>query len=131
MPVDLTVYLSDRPGQLAAVARHLADADVNIDGYFGLVVGGRGIMHVLVDDAAGESAARLLRDAGFEVGQPEEVLVLDCEDRPGTLAERVEPIAAAGVNVTVSYLAAATRVVVGAEDLDRAREAVEGAPLTS
>lgn len=124
MAMDLTVYLTDRPGQLAAVARQLADAQVNIDGYFGLVVGGQGIMHVLVDDAVAATAARVLRDAGFEVQDEREVLVLDCEDKPGTLAERVTPIAEAGVNITVSYLAMATRVVVGADDLERAREAL-------
>lgn len=122
MAVDLTVYITDRPGQLAAVARHLADADVNIDGYFGLVAGGQGIMHVLVDDAVATTAARTLRDAGFEVRAEQEVLVLECEDRPGTLAERLEPIAASGVNMNVSYLATATRVVVGADDLDRVRQ---------
>lgn len=126
MAVDLTVYLPDRPGQLALVARQLADAGVNIDGYFGLVVGDQGIMHVLVEDDAGEPAARTLRDAGLEVRDEQPVLVLECEDRPGALAEHVEPIAAAGVNITVSYLATATRVVVGAEDLEAARQALSG-----
>lgn len=124
MAADLTIYLTDRPGQLATVARQLADAGVNIDGYFGLVVGDQGIMHVLVDDDAGPDAARVLRDAGFEVRDEQPVLVLDCEDRPGTLADHVEPIAAAGVNITVSYLATATRVVVGADDLEAARRAL-------
>ncbi len=124
MAVDLTVYLTDRPGQLAAVARHLADAEVNIDGYFALVAGGQGIIHVLVDDAAAHTAAQTLRDAGFEVRDEQEVLVFDCEDRPGALAERIEPVADAGVNLTVSYLATATRLVVGADDLDRARQAL-------
>lgn len=122
MAVDLTIYLTDRPGQLAAAARHLADAGVNIDGYFGLVVGGQGIMHAMVDDDDATTAARALRDAGFEVRDEQEVLVLDCPDEPGAVAERLEPVAAAGVNITVSYLATATRLVVGAEDLARARE---------
>ncbi len=77
MARDLTVYLTDRPGQLATVARQLAEAEVNIEGYFGLVVGGQGIMHVLVDDAVGTTAARVLRDAGLEVREEQEVLVLD------------------------------------------------------
>jgi hypothetical protein len=122
MTVDLTVYLTDRPGQLTAVARHLADEGVNIDGYFGLVVGGQGIMHVLLDDDVASSAARTLRDAGFEVRDEQQVVVVDCEDQPGALADRLEPLADAGVNITVSYLATATRLVVGAEDLDQVRD---------
>lgn len=124
MAVDLTIYLTDRPGQLAAVARHLADAGVNIGGYFGLVVGGQGIMHVLVDDGDATTAARTLRDADFEVRDEQEVIVVDCVDEPGAAAERLEPVAATGVNITVSYLATATRLVVGAEDLGRARDAL-------
>jgi hypothetical protein len=115
MAMDLTVYLNDEPGQVARVARALADAGVNIEGYFGLVVGGQGIMHVCVEDP--DPAARALRDAGFEVQNVQEVLVIECEDRPGVLAERLEPIAAAGVNVTLSYVASATRIVIGADDL--------------
>lgn len=124
MATDLTVYLTDHPGQLAAVARRLADARLNIDGYFGLVVGGQGIMHVLVSDDDAAAASQILRDAGFEVRDEQEVVVLDCEDRPGALAEHIEPIAAAGVNITVSYLATATRLVVGADDLEQVRQAL-------
>lgn len=122
MAVDLTVYLTDRPGQLAEVARQLADGGVNIEGYFGLVVRDQGIMHVLVDDDSGATAAEALRDAGFEVREEREVLVLDCEDRPGALADRLDPLAAAGVNIAVSYLGTGTRVVVGVDDLEAARE---------
>lgn len=122
MPTDLTVYLDDRPGQLATVARALADAGVNIEGYFGLVVGGQGIMHVAVDDEA--AAMRALSAADFEVREPQEVLAVDCEDRPGALAERVEALSRTGVNVTVSYLGTGTRIIVGAEDLEAARAAL-------
>lgn len=124
MPSDLTVYLDNRPGQVAAVARALGDAQVNIEGYFGLVVGGQGIMHVLVDDSAG--ATQALQAADFEVRNEQEVLVVDCEDRPGALAARTEKLAAADINVTVSYLATRTRIVLGAEDLAGARDALAG-----
>lgn len=121
MPVDLTVYLTDQPGQLASVARGLADAGVNIDGYFALVAGDQGIMHVLVSDEASPTAAQALRDAGFEVREEQEVLVVDCEDRPGTLAQHLEPISAAGVNLSVSYLASETRLVIGGDDIETIR----------
>ena len=127
MAVDLTVYLTDEPGQLAGLARSLAEAGVNIEGYAGIVAGDQGMVHVLVGDDDAATAARTLRDSGLEVRDEQHVLVLDCEDRPGALADHLEPIAAAGVNLTVSYLATATRLVVGAEDLDRAREAYEQA----
>jgi hypothetical protein len=119
MPTDLTVYLDDRPGQLAAVGTAMGDAGVNIDGGFGLVVGGQGIMHVLVDD--GDAGHRALTDAGFEVRESQEVMVTDIEDRPGALGELAQRLADADVNLTVFYLATSTRAVLGAEDLAGAR----------
>jgi hypothetical protein len=122
MPTDLTIYLDDRPGKVAAVGEVLGSAGVNIEGGFALVVGGQGIMHVLVEDP--EAAARALRDADFEVRDEQEVLVLDIEDRPGALGEVTRRVADAGVNLNVFYLATATRVVLGADDLEQARAAV-------
>lgn len=123
MATDLVIYLDDRPGQLAAVGSTLGAADINIDGGFALVVGGQGIMHVLVED--GDQALRALSDAGFEVREQHEVLILDADDRPGALGEIAQRVADAGVNLSVFYMATATRVVVGAEDLQGVREALE------
>jgi hypothetical protein len=122
MAIDLTVYLDDRPGKVAAVGEALGAAGVNIEGGFALVVGGQGIMHVLVEDA--DAATRALRDADFEVRDEQEVLVLELEDRPGALGEVTRRIADAGVNLSVFYLATATRIVLGAEDLEQARAAL-------
>ena len=122
MATDLTVYLDDRPGRVAAVGEALGAAGVNLEGGFALVVGGQGIMHVLVEDA--EAAGRALRDADLEVRDEREALVVDLEDRPGALGEATRRIAEAGVNLTAFYVATATRVVLCADDLDAAREAL-------
>jgi hypothetical protein len=122
MPTDLTVYLDDRPGQLAAVGNAMGEAGVNIDGGFGLVVGGQGIMHVLVSD--GDAGHRALSDAGFEVRESNDEHVVRLEDRPGALGELARRFADAGVNLTVFYLATHTRAVVGADDMGEARKLV-------
>jgi hypothetical protein len=122
MATDLTVYLDDRPGKVAAVGEALGAAGVNIEGGFALVVGGQGIMHVLVEDA--DAAVRAQRHANFEVRDEQEALVIELEDRPGALGEVTRRIADAGVNLTAFYVATATRVVVCAEDLDKARAAL-------
>ena len=123
MPTDLTLYLDDRPGKVAAVGEVLGSADVNIEGGFALVVGGQGIMHVLVEDA--EAAAQALREAEFEVRDAQEVVVLDLEDRPGELGRIARRVSEAGVNLQVFYLATATRVVLGADDVEALRHAVQ------
>jgi len=52
MPKDLTVVLEDRPGTLADVGEALGKAGINIDGLCGFPCQGKGILHILVEDAA-------------------------------------------------------------------------------
>ena len=52
MPTDLRIDADNRPGVLAAIAGALGSAGVNIVGYCGVGAGGKGSIHLLVDDAA-------------------------------------------------------------------------------
>ena len=122
MAKDLTVILADRPGTLADLGETLGKAGINIDGMCGFPCEGRGVIHVLVEDGA--SARRVLEEGGMEVSGEREVLVLEGEDRPGTFGEITRKIANAGVNVDLCYLATKTRIVIGADDLEKARAAL-------
>jgi hypothetical protein len=122
MSTDLTVVLEDRPGTLAGAAEALGKAGVNIEGSCGFPCQGEGIWHVLVEDASGARVA--LEDAGYEVRAERDVIVTDIQDRPGTLGDLTRRIADAGVNVDLQYLATNTRVVIGADDVQKAREAL-------
>lgn len=122
MATDLTIVLPDRPGALAELGERLGNAGVNIGGACCAVQGGQGAAHVLVEDVDGARAA--LADAPFDVSDQREVLVTDVEDRPGILGEVARRVADAGVNVEVVYLATNTRLVLGADDLDKARSAL-------
>jgi hypothetical protein len=48
-------------------------------------------------------------------------LVLDIEDKPGALGKVTRKIADAGVSLNAVYLATKTRVVIGAQDIEKAR----------
>lgn len=122
MATDLTVHLEDKPGSLARMAQALGNAGVNIDGVAGVQSDGRGIIHVLVEDAA--AARRALQNSGIQVQAEEEVLVVDAEDKPGELARIAGRVANASVNITLIYLATNTRIVLGVSDLDEARQAL-------
>jgi len=65
-----------------------------------------------------------LEEAGIEVGDEREVLVLEMENRPGEGGEIMRRIADAGVNIDLSYFATNNRWVIGVDDLDKARAAV-------
>ena len=122
MAKDLVVILEDRPGTLADMGEILGDAGINIDGFCAVTCKGEGAVHILVEDSAG--ARKALEAKGIKVSTEREVMVLDIDDRPGALGEIARKLADAGVNMDLAYLAAKTRLVVGADDLKKAQEAL-------
>jgi hypothetical protein len=123
MATDLRVDAEDRPGQLAAIGEALGNAGVNIDGFSATVDGGRGFLHLLVDNAG--SARSALEGAGFTVSGERDAIVLDdVDDRPGFLGETGRKLADAGINVEAAYLATNTRIVVVVENAEAARGAL-------
>lgn len=122
MAKDLTVVLEDRPGTLADMGEALGKAGINIDGGCGFPCEGKGVLHILVDDAA--DARRVLEGGGFEVTGERQVLILDIEDRPGAFGEIARKIAGAGVNIDLVYVASNNRLVLGTDDLEKARAAL-------
>jgi hypothetical protein len=79
-------------------------------------------MHVVVSDAAAGRAA--LEGAGIQVAAETEVMVVDVVDEPGSLGTVARKIADAGVNLELLYLATSTRLVLGVDDMDKARAAM-------
>src|ERR1700682_4252031 len=116
---DLTIELDEKVGSVAAAAEALGKAGVNIEGICGFVVGGKGVGHVLVEDAG--KARQALQSAGARVTGEQDALVLDIEDKPGALGKLTRKIANAGVSLNAVYLATKTRVVIGAQETERAR----------
>jgi hypothetical protein len=120
---DLTVILEDRPGTLADLGEATGRAGINIEGVCGTTQEGQGVIHIVVEDAAAARAA--LSDAGIDVGGERDVLVVDVEDRPGTMGEVARRIGSAGVNIELVYTTfGAVRLVLGVDDVDKARAAL-------
>ena len=119
---DLMFILPYQAGTLSQLTAALSDAGVNLHGVSGQQFGPEGIIHLLVENAADarEAAAR----AGFVVRGEHEVIVADIEDRPGALAELLAPLAEAGIDVSLTYLATRSRLVIGVDDVDKARAAM-------
>jgi hypothetical protein len=122
MAKDLTISLEDRPGILAELGEALGGAGINIEGFCGYRSDGTGIVHLLVDDAT--AARRALEGAGFAVQAERDVIVVDVEDRPGALGVVARRIAGADVSLDIAYLGTNTRIVIGAEDLEKLRAAM-------
>jgi len=122
MASDITVVMDDRPGMLAAMGEALGKAGVNIDGLAAITTGGKGYVHVLVEDAAAASAA--LKSAGIDVGEMRDVLVLEVDNTPGILGAISRKIAEAGVNIEQAYIASGNRLVIAADELEKAAAAI-------
>ena len=122
MAKDLTVILEDRPGTAANMGEALGKAGVNVEGGCGFPSEGKGVIHILVEDAV--AARRALQQAGLEVRDERQVLVVKIEDRPGVLGNITRRIAKAGVNIDLMYLATNNRLVIGVDDIDKARTAI-------
>lgn len=122
MAKDLTVVLADRPGTLATLGEATGNAGINIEGICGFSSEGKALDHVLAEDAA--AARRAFEDAGLEVREERDVLIVDIEDRPGEIGRVARRLADAGVNIELVYLATNTRLVIGADDLEKARAAL-------
>lgn len=121
MATDLTVILRNVPGTIADLGEVAGRAGVNLDGGCGFECGGEGVMHVLVEDAS--ATRRAFEAGGMEVRAEREVLLLKVDDRPGELGRVMRRIADAGVNVDLIYLSTDGRVVIGPDDIDKARAA--------
>lgn len=125
MARDLTVVLVNRPGTLADAAEALGRAGINIQGGCGFPAGNEGILHVLVDDAAG--ARQALEAAGMEVRADRDVVVIGpLPSQPGTLGSALRRIADAGANVDLIYNTEDGRVVLSGGDVDAIRRASAG-----
>ncbi len=120
---DLTITLEDRPGRLADLGEATGGAGINIEGLCATTGGDGAEVHVLVDDAA--AAREALASAGVEVDAETDVLVIDVEDRPGTMGEVARKVADVGANIRLAYAAfGGVKLVLGVDDLERARSAL-------
>jgi hypothetical protein len=124
MARDLSVALDNRPGELARLGEATAGAGINIEGVCGVATGGgTATIHILVEDVVATRSA--LENAGLEVSDEHDVLVVDVEDRPGAMSEVARNLADAGVNIELAYTTfGGVRLVLGVDDLEKTRAAI-------
>ncbi|MFX1311353.1 MAG: amino acid-binding protein [Promethearchaeota archaeon] len=123
---DLTVILEHKPGTLADLGELLGRNGINMEGICGFPSKGEAIIHILVEE---ETTTRyVLENAGYEVRAIRDVLVIDIGNivgKPGTGGKMARKIGNAGVNIDLIYFAENNRLVIGVDNLDKARAALE------
>ena len=115
LDADLAVTLAeDRPGTLAAALRCVSDAGINLEGYAEI----GGIVHVLSPNL--QAAHDCLQKGGFRILQEQQVLLVAVADEPGAAAGVFQRLATAHINIKYSYLATGNRLVIAADDTQKA-----------
>ncbi|HEY5662705.1 MAG TPA: ACT domain-containing protein [Ilumatobacter sp.] len=129
MSTDMVIELeSDEPGALARVAHALSDAGINIAAVTALGHGTNAEVHVLVPHPEPVRHALAVVHS-VSITRESDVVAVQCEDRPGELADLLGKIDAAGVVVNLVYVATGSRVVFGSDDVDALRAALDGAAI--
>jgi hypothetical protein len=117
---DLVIIPEDTPGVLATLGELLGEAGINIEAISAFTGRGRGIVHVLVDQA--DEALEVLQAADIEVSAARRVVVATLPDSPGELGAACRKLADAEINIEQAYIAAGSKLVVVCDDVDRANE---------
>ncbi len=94
--VQLSLKLPNRPGALAAIARLLAEARINLAAISVDSLGRVGNVRLIVNDPS--RAKSLLEEGGYAVEQ-QEMLAVRLEDRAGSFLKVLEVLAEAHVNI--------------------------------
>lgn len=104
MAHPFVVQLDDHPGELAHLARALANRGVNI-GHLTASGAGQQIdgacrqMCATLETSDDQATREVLRSMGYTFVEGD-TLVIEVEDRPGVLADFSERLARAGINIT-------------------------------
>lgn len=97
---QISLFVENRPGRMAKVAKTLSDAGVNIRALTIAEAGDFGVIRMVVDDP--EKGHRVLKENAFTVSMTE-VLAVEMKDTPGGLYEIVNTLGQSGVNVDYAY----------------------------
>ena len=97
---QISIFLENKPGQLSTICRDLADAGINIATLSLADTADFGIVRMIVDDH--EKAKDVLAEKGHVVNV-REVIAVCVPDRPGGMAEVMQVLDTAGVNIEYSY----------------------------
>jgi hypothetical protein len=103
---QLAVFLSNRPGALARVCEALAKAEINIHALATSDTIDHSVVRMVVSDPT--KALMLLGEAGV-LALENDVIMIESDNEPGTLAKIAERLSKADVNIEYAYMAASLK----------------------
>jgi len=97
---QISIFMENKPGRMARVAKALADANVNIRALTIAEAGDFGIVRMVVDET--EKGYKVLREEGFTVSETD-VLAVEITDSPGGLYEIANTLGENNINMEYAY----------------------------
>ena len=128
---QISIFLENTSGRLAAVTRILADAGVNIRSLSLADTADFGVLRLIVDRT--DQAQQVLKDNGFTVGKTD-VIAVEMSDKPGGLHHVVEVLDREDLNIEYMYAFVQKKggnaiVVFKITDAERAVEALKASGI--
>ncbi len=127
---EFSIYLTDRPGELAGVLEAMHSAGVTIEALSVLQTNGRGLVRLVGSpvDAVSHVCEALVNATAGPVAEAE-VLMVDLESNPGLFREVATRLGDAEVNVRYAYFSHAwegipARCVLRVDDPAKAKDAI-------
>lgn len=122
---EFQLTVRNQPGSFSKVASALADAEIRVEIAAGIGKRGKGLIRLVADDP--DRARDVLRGLGVAFDE-KEVLVIDVGRGPHELADVLDRLAVAGVNVEAVYAAVGqNKLVLAVDKIDMARRALKPA----
>ena len=97
---QISLFIENKPGHIAAPARLLAQEDIDIRALYLADTEQFGIIRMIVSDW--QRAAALFEDHGFAI-KVTEVLAVEVPDHPGGLADVLVALDGTGINIEYMY----------------------------
>ncbi|MFW9895094.1 MAG: amino acid-binding protein [Candidatus Thorarchaeota archaeon] len=125
---DLTVMLENTPGKFADLGELLGENGINMEGVCAIPLKDEAFIHILVEEAA--KTRSVLKQGGYQVIAERDVIVLTGKPganilgQPGTGGRIARKLGNAGVNIELLYFAGLNRLVIGADNLEKAKIAL-------
>ena len=107
---QLSVFLGNRPGALARVCAELAAAEINIHALATSDTIDHAVVRMVVSDPT--KALMILGERGV-LALENDVLMIESNNKPGTLGTIAERLARAGINIEYAYLASGPKAEEG------------------
>lgn len=97
---QISVFIENKSGRLAEIARILGEAGINIRALSLADTSDFGILRLIVNDR--ETAKQVLKEKGFTVSKTE-VVAIEVPDRPGGLSAILQFLDRENINVEYMY----------------------------